>query len=553
MVKNEQDIIEPFLRHNAPLIDTMIILDNASVDDTRRILIDCAKELGNIVVSDSPSFAYTQGDRMTRLLHYCQTAFFADFIMFLDADEFVSARNRQDLLDTLQTIPPGGVGLMPWRSFVLDPYGGDLAEQTADPPRTIARRRAVETPVFSKAVLRLDGMWRPDMVVWQGLHNVVTESGAHLPEIDLPALPLLHFPVRSRDQITAKAIIGWLAYLARNPAARNVQEGTHWRDIFDRVTGQDTPLTDIELCELSMRYAQDIGHIDWPAMSVGGTPPSAYERRFSSGAYGNPLSLVAQSWERSLSQDSAEFTLKKPEQSEPSSGSSATAFDSNWHWDNLFADVAPFRFVFEKYAPGTVLDIGCGIGVYLQLARETGAVEVLGLDGIPANATVLSPGSYQMRDLSIPLNLERKFDMVICTEVAEHLAAEAGEILIDNIARHAGQIIVFSAAEPGQPGHGHINCAPIAHWLGLLAQRGWYPALSDTFGMRALATMSWFRRNLVVLRRSDPASGAQAIQALANIGQRDYVWYSQAAGIRHFPFSEALPASPFGYKKALLF
>ena len=39
MVKNEQDIIEPFIRHHGSLVDAMIILDNGSVDQTRNIAL----------------------------------------------------------------------------------------------------------------------------------------------------------------------------------------------------------------------------------------------------------------------------------------------------------------------------------------------------------------------------------------------------------------------------------------------------------------------------------------------------------------------------------
>jgi hypothetical protein len=75
MVKNEQDIIEPFIRHNSRYVDFMIIVDNASVDLTRRIAIDCARELKTIIIAGSEEFAYNQAERMTRLLHYCQSAF----------------------------------------------------------------------------------------------------------------------------------------------------------------------------------------------------------------------------------------------------------------------------------------------------------------------------------------------------------------------------------------------------------------------------------------------------------------------------------------------
>ncbi len=38
MVKNEMDIIESFVRYNLNILDGMIILDNASTDDTLKIL-----------------------------------------------------------------------------------------------------------------------------------------------------------------------------------------------------------------------------------------------------------------------------------------------------------------------------------------------------------------------------------------------------------------------------------------------------------------------------------------------------------------------------------
>jgi hypothetical protein len=116
MVKNEQDIIEPFIRHNVRFLDCMIILDNASVDETRRIALDCAREFGNVVIADSEEFSYTQAERMTRLLHYCQSVFFADFVLLLDADEFLGIGDRTAMMTILETIPPNGIGRLPRRT-----------------------------------------------------------------------------------------------------------------------------------------------------------------------------------------------------------------------------------------------------------------------------------------------------------------------------------------------------------------------------------------------------------------------------------------------------
>lgn len=536
MVKNEQDIIEPFIRHNSRLVDWMVILDNGSVDQTRRIALECARELGNVVVTDSGEFAYNQAERMTRLLHGCQSAFFADFVLFLDADEFVSAVDRQDLQAALDIIPAGSVGLLPWRTFVLKP-GEERDAQ--DPPRDMRWCRSGETPLYFKAALRLDGVYRPDLLVQQGNHNVVAGTGEPLPSLELGDLPLLHFPVRSRRQLVAKSIVGWMAYLAKSPSARHDGLGYQWRDSFDRVMGAPEAFEGDELCEASMRYAQQRQRIDWDRDVIEAEPP-VYERRYSSGAFADPLRLIAESWERSLSAPPT-IELQRPGVASGESTASSTSFDADWHWDHLFVDVAPFRYIAEKYRPAEVLDVGCGIGAYLRLFKDFGAGLVFGVDGIPFGATALGADEYAQRDLSQPLELDRQFDLVVCVEVVEHLAKRDADRLLESLSRHALRVIVFSAASVGQPGHGHINCQPIEYWLERWAALGWIPILADSLGARSLSTMAWFHHNLVVLARGEASQGAEAIGVLRLIAAHPFKWYSQPPGIRLSAFSEPLP------------
>jgi SAM-dependent methyltransferase len=529
MVKNEQDIIEPFIRHNSALVDWMVIVDNGSVDQTRRIALECARELGNVIVTDSAEFAYHQAQRMTRMLHGCQSAFFADFVLFLDVDEFVSAADRQDLQAALDVIPAGSVGLLPWRTFVLKPGENPDAQ---DPPRDMRWCRTVETPPYFKVALRLDGAHRPDLLVQQGNHEVLDGTGEPLPSIELADLPLLHFPVRSRRQLVAKGIVGWMAYLGKNPSARHDGLGHHWRDIFDRAMAAPDAFEANELCETSMRYAQERQTIDWDRDATEAEPP-VHDRRYSTGAFAEPLKVIAQSWERSL--------LAAP-----------TSFDADMRWNHLFIDVAPFRYVAEKYQPAEVLDAGCGIGAYLRLFKGFGAGSIFGVDGMPLGATALRADEYVQRDLSQPLELDRQFDLVVCVEVAERLAKRDADRLLESLSRHALRLIVFSAASPDQPGLGHINCQPIEYWLERWAALGWIPLLTDSLGARSLSTLSWFHHNLVVLARGKAAQGAEAISLLRRIGARPFKWYNEPPGIRSTAFSEPLPPPTVGYAAGTL-
>lgn len=224
-----------------------------------------------------------------------------------------------------------------------------------------------------------------------------------------------------------------------------------------------------------------------------------------------------------------------------------TPFSAAWRWDNFFLDIAPFRYIAEKYAPSTVLDIGCGLGATLQLFKHFGAKAVFGIDALHDEATLLERSEYARRDLSQPLNLGRVFDCSLCLEVAPRLPAQSAEVLIDTIAAHSGRTIIFSAAGPGQPGHGHINCRPLSYWLTLWSERGWGPDLADSLGMRCLSTLSWFRRNLVVLRPGISAETSVATAILGEISARPFRWYNQSPGIRSTAFVEPLPQPPAGY------
>ncbi len=534
VVKNEQDIIEPFIRHNRRFLDAMIVVDNHSVDQTRQILISCARELEGVIVADDDGFAYLQSERMTRLLHGVQSAFFADFVFLLDADEFIGAPDRESLIQAISVLPAPGVGLLPWRTYVIAPSatGGE------DPPRSLTWRRAEERPQYRKAVLRLDGRVCPDWRIEQGNHAVTTASGEPPDAIELDAPRLIHVPVRSGSQLISKSIVGWMAYLSRNPSARTEIYGFQWRDAFDRVLEDRNAFEGTALSEASLLYAQEPRQVDWRTDIVEDPHPYAYERRHSTGASADPLHVVARSWERSLAAPNFALEFRRPVDLKDSTPLTATAFQPTWHWDNLFVDAPPFQYLAEKYAPASVLDIGCGVGAYLSLFRSLGSRTVFGVDGLPREATVLTEAEYQAGNLGEPLDLKRIFDLVVCVEVAEHLDETASDTLLDSIARHSAGVIVFSAAEPGQPGQGHINCRPIGDWLQRWSRRGWVPDLVETLGVRSLASLSWFRRNLVVLRNRDTGSEADGADVLSAIGERPFRWYAQEPGVRRMPFRE---------------
>jgi SAM-dependent methyltransferase len=120
----------------------------------------------------------------------------------------------------------------------------------------------------------------------------------------------------------------------------------------------------------------------------------------------------------------------------------------------------------------SVLDVGCGRGVWLEQWLQHGATEVMGVDGPYVDVKLLHVAEpcFLARDISQSFSLGRRFDLVQSLEVAEHLTEASADIFIDNLVRHAS-IVLFSAAIPGQGGEHHVNEQPLEYWRTKFAAR----------------------------------------------------------------------------------
>ncbi|MEC4985367.1 MAG: Wzt carbohydrate-binding domain-containing protein [Oscillatoria sp. PMC 1068.18] len=123
--------------------------------------------------------------------------------------------------------------------------------------------------------------------------------------------------------------------------------------------------------------------------------------------------------------------------------------------------------------PQTVVDIGCGDGTWLSVFAENGITEYLGIDGdyVKQEMLQIPLENFLAKDLQQPLQLEKKFDLILSLEVAEHLPESCAEMFINSLTK-LGEIIVFSAAIPYQGGTEHLNEQWADYWLKLFQQRG---------------------------------------------------------------------------------
>ena len=128
--------------------------------------------------------------------------------------------------------------------------------------------------------------------------------------------------------------------------------------------------------------------------------------------------------------------------------------------------------------PDSVLDVGCATGIWLTEAVRLGAQRVLGIDGswVPRDQLELAGNQFIEHDLGAanPPQLEDvdRFDLALCIEVAEHLPVERAASVIDCLTNSA-DVVLFSAAIPGQGGSGHINEQQQHYWYQLFGERGY--------------------------------------------------------------------------------
>src|ERR1700722_19336349 len=81
----------------------------------------------------------------------------------------------------------------------------------------------------------------------------------------------------------------------------------------------------------------------------------------------------------------------------------------------------PYLFAMNK--PSSLIDVGCGTGLWTKAAMDLGVKDALGLDGVPVHPDqlVIPRERFLVQDFTEDWDLKRHFDMALCLEVAEHL------------------------------------------------------------------------------------------------------------------------------------
>lgn len=141
--------------------------------------------------------------------------------------------------------------------------------------------------------------------------------------------------------------------------------------------------------------------------------------------------------------------------------------------------------VYDLIRPKTVVDVGGGEGWWGRAFYDRGSSVMVADESFDVWHFEVEAGPEGRRLDFMPVDLRRKvwasrlaseqaeiarihggagsFDLALCLEVAEHLPAEDADQLVAGLCSLA-PVILFSAAIPGQTGHGHLNCQWPRYW-----------------------------------------------------------------------------------------
>lgn len=164
--------------------------------------------------------------------------------------------------------------------------------------------------------------------------------------------------------------------------------------------------------------------------------------------------------------------------------------------------------VWEVLQPNSVLDLGCANGYALDWWQKQG-ITIKGIE--PAKAAykfmpLSVRGKVKQLDLRKKLTL-KKFDLVNCSEVGEHIEAKYEPILFTNILQAVKNFLVISWSP--ETNIEHVNPRPLSYVKKKLINLGLFfePELTQnlTAKLKTIKTYPHWHKNILVFSRTPQA------------------------------------------------
>lgn len=254
VVKNEADVIEAFVRHTARWVDHHLIFDHQSTDGTRDILFALQREGLPLSLFTDDALGNLQQHRSNHLARLAATAHAADFILPLDADEFLSGPDRRTLEGALagHTTSPVSIPLLDYcLSEADDPAELNPALRLRHASRSLSTTRKLMLP---RTIVQ-----DPLLTISKGSHEVSRGSEA-IPAQPLPPdFFLAHLSQRSPAQQAIRLITAELQKLSRGQ--RHAGIDVHYRLGFQLLAENPALFAQISLRPASALQLRPVAYL----------------------------------------------------------------------------------------------------------------------------------------------------------------------------------------------------------------------------------------------------------------------------------------------------
>jgi hypothetical protein len=207
--------------------------------------------------------------------------------------------------------------------------------------------------------------------------------------------------------------------------------------------------------------------------------------------------------------------------------------ERNARWLSTFGALADA--IVRELNPATVLDAGCAKGLLVESLRDRG-VDAHGID-ISRHAIECVRRDVQAycSVQSILDPLPRRYDLVVCMEVVEHLPVEEAEAAIAALCAGADDVF-FSSTPEHFDEDTHLNVQPVEYWTELFAKNGFvrdvdlsaaafFPPWAARFRRRGEPVhriLGSYERRLWALSRENSALKRRALETHTMLARQDH-------------------------------
>ena len=161
------------------------------------------------------------------------------------------------------------------------------------------------------------------------------------------------------------------------------------------------------------------------------------------------------------------------------------------------------QWIKAEIDPTDALDLGCGPGIHTYAINHQ-QIPCIGIDIDDR----VDHKNYLRKESMLDLDGKYKANLVICFEVAEHIDPTHNDRIVNQIYQTMlpGSILMFTAAQPGQGGVGHINNRPKLYWKQKFQQLGLVH--DDNLVKKCIDFckqgyhMGWFINNIMCFRKT---------------------------------------------------